>query len=157
MREYVLRLCFCSAAVTLAEMLMPDGAAKKTACFVLSLIMTACLLSPLPELPADMTDIPTDTQPYTDWLTPMTKEGIERAYTENVGNALSDIGIKAENIEIVTNTDGDGGISIVTVRITLYDGDEDMIERVEEFINTRFGADADVTAAKRESTDNGRH
>lgn len=157
MREYVIRLCFCSAAVTLAEMLIPNGSSKKTVCFVLSLIMTACLLSPLPELPADMIDIPTDTKPYTDWLTPMTREGIEAAYKENVSSALLDIGIKTDDIEIITNTDNDGGISIVTVRITLLSGDEDMIEQVEEFINTRFGADADVTVIKRESSDNGRY
>lgn len=155
MREYVLKLCFCSAAVSLAELLMPDGGAKKTACFVLSLFMTACLLSPLPELSVDMADIPSDTAPYTDWLTPMTEDGIAAAYKGNIERALSDIAVKADDIEIVTNKSDDGGIDLVTVRITLPPCGDETIDRVEKFINTRFGVQADVRTVKRESMDNG--
>ena len=145
LNEWTLALCACAAAVSLAEMLLPEGAVKKTAYFVLSLITATCLISPIREINELSIGIETHAeQPYTDWFSRVTEDEFAANIRKILEDTLSSIGVKAEKIYVETDISEDGSVYINKARITIDERYADMIGEIERAAQTAIGAETDV-------------
>ena len=107
LNAWVLTLCACAAVVSIAETLLPESAVKKTAYLILSLVTAACLVRPIESLGDLSFDIetPSDTAPYTDWLSKMTQEEFSSNVTALIKDVLREINVTSQNIEVHTAAD----------------------------------------------------
>lgn len=147
--SWVTALCACAAAVSAAEYLMPEGAVKKTAYFVLSLVAASCLLAPiraLGELRLDMPEIDESSAAaaYTDWLSRETSEEFANNTAALIEDVLAQLGIKAKNISVQTDIDSDGSVYINKARITADKRYEPRMDEMEREIYSRLGIIADI-------------
>ena len=148
LNEWTLALCACAAAVSLAEMLLPEGAVKKTAYFVLSLITASCLAAPLKNISDFSFNIETrNEQPYTDWFSHTTEEEFSANVSKILEDTLSSIGVRAEKIYVETDISDDGSVYINKARITVDERYADQIGEIERAAQTAIGVETDITVA----------
>lgn len=153
--EWVMTLCACAVVLSLSEVLLPDGAVKKTAYLVLSLIAVSCLASPLGclgefTLDLDLTSYE-QPSPYTDWLLRPT----EREFAENVAalikNELSAIGVNASEISVSTVINDDGSVSIEKAKIMVDERYSDRFDEIESVLSDKLGIQTDITVKRRKT------
>ena len=144
-REWVMTLCACAVTVSIADVLMTDGAVKKTARLVLSLITAICLTQPLTHIKDIQldSDIAEDIKPYTQPYAKAAAEELERSVKELVGRELEAVGITVRDITLEARI-SDDDVSIGKVRVTLDKDDKERIEEAEDILCGRLGFDADV-------------
>lgn len=152
LKGWVLTLCACSAVVSIAEMLMPEGAVKKTAYIILSLITALCLCTPLSqlgELRLGSFDIE-EKKPYTDWFAKDANDEMSRRAAEVIGEVLSDMGVSAKKIAVETSISDDGSVSINKARITVDKRYAERLGEIEAAVYGKTGITADVRTEKGE-------
>ena len=140
-------LCACAALLSLAEVLMPDGAVKKTAYLVMSLIAASCMASPLMQFePPELDSVfePAETTVGSDWLLRPTQRQFEENVASLVDRRLRSLGINARRIEASAQLSPDGSAALGKVKITVNARDADRMDEIESVVLGEFGAPADV-------------
>ena len=144
--SWVMTLCACACVVSLAEALMPEGAVKKTAYFVLSLITASCLVSPLAGIKDISFDIDVDdtAAPYTDWLTQTTEQEFSRNVAKLINETLIRHDIHSEKISVHTSIDDDGSVYIDKARIIVDERYRERLDEIERVVADELNITADV-------------
>ena len=146
LNAWVLTLCACAAVVSIAETLLPESAVKKTAYLILSLVTAACLVRPIESLGDLSFDIetPSDTAPYTDWLSKMTQEEFSSNVTALIKDVLREINVTSQNIEVHTSISDDGSVYIDKARITVDERYKERLDEIEDAVFRSLGIETDV-------------
>ena len=147
LNAFVLSLCACVFAVTIAENLLPEGNVKGTVYFVTSLIVLSCFIEPIRELKEKSFDISVPDSTYeenTDWLNRRTVEIFESNVRAVIENVLDEINVKAKTIYIYTDITDDDCIFIDKVRITVDERYKSRIDEICDIVKKELGLDADV-------------
>ena len=144
-KEWTLALCACAAAASLAETLLPPGNVRKSVYFVISLMMTACLLTPISSFKTELPEIEVpETAAAADWMAGVT----EKEFAERVGRLITDElkkrDITVKSVTVFTDISSDGSIVIDMARIKLDDDSENRLDEVEYIVEKKFGITADV-------------
>ena len=147
LNAFVLSLCACIFAVTIAENLLPDGNVKGAVYFVSSLIVLSCFTEPIRQLEEQMLDFSVSDSKYeenTDWLNRKTAEIFEGNVRALIENVLDGINVKAKTIYVYTDITDDECIFIDKVRITVDQRYKNRIDEICETIKKELELDADV-------------
>lgn len=144
--SYVVQICICAVAVSVAEGLLPAGHVKKSVCFLLGLVVLLCFVSPLRSIGSEdftfsIDEIDTDN---TDWFSRMTVETFTENVTALIERCMEETGVQAKDIEIYTNEE-DGEVTVAGAKITIDEGDRELIGDITDNIYDTLGIDADVT------------
>ena len=147
-REWVMTLCACAALLSIAEVLLPEGAVRRTSYLVLSLIAVSCLASPLLELSqlSLTSDFSADYDPPAaqDWLLSPTMREFEANVRSLVRERLLSVGVRAEDIEVCAEISDEGEAELKLVRVTLGEQYAERLDEIERFISRELGTDVDI-------------
>ncbi|MBQ5439833.1 MAG: stage III sporulation protein AF [Clostridia bacterium] len=145
--SFVLSLCACVFAVSIAENLLPEGNVKRAVYFVTALIVLSCFTEPVRELKEQGLDFSVSESTYndnTDWLNRKTTELFESNVSALVKKTLENIDVKPKAIYVYTDITDDNCIFIDKVRVTVDERYKNRIDEICKTIKEELQLDADV-------------
>lgn len=149
-QKWTLCLCACSVLVSAAEILLPEGAVKKSVYFVLSLIAASCLLRPLENI-RDFRDVlfegasaDSSEMIVTDWFGEAANSEYERRIMSLVADELKRHGVEAKKITVETSISDGGSVLINKVRIIVDAHYTERLDEIETAVMNDLGLDADI-------------
>ena len=147
LNTFVLSLCACVFAVSIAENLLPEGNVKRALYFVTSLIVLSCFSEHLKEIRENSFDFSVSESTYeenTNWLNRKTTEIFESNVRSIIENVLESIEIEPKAIYIYTDITDDDCIFIDKVRVTVDERYKNRTDEICRTIKEELQLDADV-------------
>ncbi len=147
LNTFVLSLCACVFAVSIAENLLPEGNVKRALYFVTSLIVLSCFSEPLKEIRENSFDFSVSESTYeenTNWLNRKTTEIFESNVRSIIENVLESIEVEPKAIYIYTDITDDDCIFIDKVRVTVDERYKNRTDEICRTIKEELQLDADV-------------
>ena len=147
--EWVIQICVCSAAVAIAENIMPEGGIKKAVYFVLGLLVVGCFLSPIKNFEwniaaLDDIDAKQTADSNNDWFNRITENEFKKRISDMVKEELSRINVSAKKIDVHTDIDSEGRIFIDKVRVTVSQAYAQSVDTISDRLYEKLGVDADI-------------
>ena len=154
-RSWGVSVCVVSLICALVQMILPNDSVGKMVKILLAVLFLCCFISPIANLKGNMSlNIPknnnqelslNNSKKLTERTDRQLKLQIQKQLAEIVGKVITEYNVKAKNILIIMDTDGNNRISINQINVVLYEKDKEKGEAIAGKIYEQLKTKVDIS------------
>ena len=149
-KQWATAICFVAVAVSIVEMLIPNGKTEKIMRLVLGCFMLLAIMLPLKNGLSGIAPKFKKHDPLTDYsefsknIQDQSVNSIKSSLNSIIENSLKEKKIVVKKVDIFMDTNKDNCISIKKIKVFLKKNDENKISAAKEILEKKLGLPTEV-------------